>query len=348
MRAVVVDDTGSRSRLRLAEVPDPIPGPHEVLVEVHAAAVNRADLMQREGRYPPPPGASAVLGLEVAGRVLELGEAVEGWRPGDRVCTLVPGGGYAELVAVPACTLMRVPDTVSEVEAGGAPEAFLTAFAALFEAGSARVGEVVLVHAGASGVGTAAIQLAKRAGCQVLTTVGGPAKVAACRSLGADLAVDRLAGDFEQAVAAHVATGSGAGSPLTRNVGPGGVGPPGGVDLIIDMVGRDYFERNLRLLNVTGRLVFVAAQSGADVPLRITALTSKRLSLIGITLRARSDEEKGALASAFLERFGEDWADRRVRTVVDSVYPLAAAEEAQARMYANRNIGKIVLLVREG
>jgi len=313
-----------------------------VLVEVHATALNRADLMQRAGNYPPPRGASEVLGLEMAGRVRELGEGVTGWSVGDRVCSLLPGGGYAELVSVPAGMLMRVPEPLTLVAAAALPEVFLTAYSALFREGRAARGEVVLIHAGASGVGTAAIQLARRAGCRVLVTTGGAEKTEACRALGAELAVDRFTEDFEVSVNTHLN-----GGPADANTGPGGVGPPGGVDVIIDMVGRDYLERNLRLLNLLGRLVFVAAQSGADIGLKITALTAKRLSLIGTTLRARPVEEKASLSREFMGRFGEDLASGRVRPVIDSSFPVERAEEAHEHMAANKNIGKIVLVVRD-
>jgi tumor protein p53-inducible protein 3 len=341
VKAIVVGEGGAGAPLRWADVPDPDVGPGEVLVEVHATALNRADLMQRAGRYPPPPGASAVLGLEMAGRIRSLGGGVEGWEVGDRVAALLPGGGYAELACVPARLLMTVPDRLSLVEAAAVPEVFFTAYSALFLEGRAAAGEVVLVHAGASGVGTAAIQLARRAGCRVFVTAGGAEKCAACRALGAELAVDRFAEDFEEAVRAHL------GDEVVRgHVGPGGASGPGGVDVIVDMVGRDYFERNLRLLNVLGRLVFVAAQSGADVPLSIYSLTSKRLSLVGATLRARPLAEKIALRDAFLERFGADLAAGRIAPVIDRTFPIEEAEEAHEYMAANRNIGKVVLVVQ--
>jgi NADPH:quinone reductase-like Zn-dependent oxidoreductase len=361
VKAIVVGEGEGEAGapLRWTDVPDPDVGPGEVLVEVHATALNRADLMQRDGRYPPPPGASTVLGLEMAGRVRWLGPGVEGWEVGDRVAALLPGGGYAELACVPARLLMPVPERLSLVEAAAVPEVFFTAYSALFLEGRAAAGEVVLVHAGASGVGTAAIQLARRAGLRVLATAGGPEKASACRALGAELAVDRFAEDFEEAVRAHLGDGGGGshrGDKAGRlhrsagggggHVGPGGTSGPGGVDVIVDMVGRDYFERNLRLLNVLGRLVFVAAQSGADVPLSIYSLTSKRLSLVGATLRARPLAEKIALRDAFMERFGADLAAGRIAPVVDRAFRIAQAEEAHAYMAANRNIGKVVLVVR--
>lgn len=343
MRAMIVHDPGPRSRLEWAYAPDPTPGEGEVLVAVHATALNRADLMQRAGKYPPPPGVSSVLGLELAGHIHALGPGVSGWSVGDRVCSLVPGGSYAELAVVPSTMLMKVPPNMSLTTAAAVPEAFLTAYSALFDEGQAHAGNVVLIHAGASGVGTAAIQMARQAGCRVLTTVGGPEKAQACRELGAELAIDRHTEDFEVVVAEHIGE---AGN--VANVGPGGAGPSGPVDVIIDMVGKDYFERNLRLLKVQGRLVFVAAQSGRDVEMKITALTAKRLSLVGTTLRARSPAEKGELARNFLNRFGHDLSAGRIAPVIDRTYRIEEAEEAHAHMADNRNIGKIVLQVIAG
>jgi tumor protein p53-inducible protein 3 len=341
MKAVVVGD-GPEAPLHWADVPDPDLREGEVLVEVAAAALNRADLMQRAGRYPPPPGASEIMGLEMAGRVVAWGDGVSGWAVGDRVCALLPGGGYAELVSVPADMLVRVPERMTLVEAAAVPEVYLTAYSALFWEGRAQPGEVVLVHAGASGVGTAALQLATRAGCRAFATAGGSEKVAACTRLGAELAVDRHAEDFEARIREHLGE-----RVPRRHVGPGGASGPGGVDVIIDMVGKDYFERNLRLLNVRGRLVFVAAQSGPDVPLSIYALTSKRLELVGATLRARSVAEKVALKDEFLVRFGADLASGVIAPVVDRVFPVAEVEAAHGYMAANRNIGKVVLVMRE-
>lgn len=328
--------------LSWSDVADPDVGRGEVLVEVAAAALNRADLMQRAGRYPPPPGASEVMGLEIAGSVRSWGDGVDGWAAGDRVSALLPGGGYAELASVPADLLMPVPERLTLAEAAAVPEVFFTAYSALFLEGRAAPGETVLIHAGASGVGTAAIQLARRAGCRVIVTAGGPEKTAACLRLGAELAIDYRSEDFEARVREHL------GDAVPRaHVGPGGASGPGGVDVIIDMVGKDYFDRNLRLLNVRGRLVFVAAQSGPDVPLSIYALTAKRLELIGATLRARPLAEKVALRDAFLERFGDDLASGRIAPVIDRTFRVEDVEDAHAHMAANRNIGKIVLLVRE-
>lgn len=345
MKAIVVERSTSEGLPPLAwrDVPDVRPGPGEVLVEVHAAALNRADLMQRAGNYPPPPGASEILGLEMAGRVRSLGQGVRGFDTGERVCALLPGGGYAELVTVPAPMLIRVPERMTLAQAAAAPEVFLTAYSALFLEGRLQRGETVLVHAGASGVGTAAIQMARRAGCRVFATCGGPEKARACEALGAELAIDYRAEDFEERIRHHL----GDDVPVAA-VGPGGVGGPGGVDVIVDMVGTDYYERNLRLLNVKGRLVFVAAQSGPKVTMNILALTSKRLELVGVTLRARSVDEKVRLKNAFLERFGHDLATGAIGPVIDRVYPITEAQNAHAYMSENRNVGKIVLAVREG
>jgi putative PIG3 family NAD(P)H quinone oxidoreductase len=342
MKAIVIGRGEAGAPLRWQDVPDPEVGEGEVLVEVHATALNRADLMQRAGRYPPPPGASQVLGLEMAGRVRVLGPGVSGWEPGERVCALLPGGGYAELASVPAGMLMRIPDGLTFEQAAGVPEVFLTAFSALFWEGRLQPGETVLIHAGASGVGTAAIQLARETGCRVFVTAGGSEKCAACRKLGAELAIDYRSQDFEAAIREHLA-----GELPEQPTGPGGSAGPGGVDVIVDMVGKDYFARNLRVLNLRGRLVFIAAQSGGDVPLRIFELTSKRLTLTGATLRARPVAEKVALKDAFVERFGDDLAAGRIAPVIDSVYGIERAEEAHARMAGNLNVGKIVLVVRE-
>lgn len=345
MKAIVVERSAEAGLPPLAwrDVPDVSPAPGEVLVEVHAAALNRADLMQRAGNYPPPPGASEILGLEMAGRVRSLGQGVVGLEVGERVYALLPGGGYAELVTVPASMLMRVPERMTLVQAAAVPEVFLTAYSALFWEGRLQPGETVLVHAGASGVGTAAIQMARRSGCRVFVTCGGPEKARACEALGAELAVDYRVDDFEDRIRHHL----GNDVPIAA-VGPGGVGGPGGVDVIVDMVGTDYFDRNLRLLNVKGRLVFVAAQSGPQVTMNILALTSKRLELIGVTLRARHVDEKVRLKNAFLEGYGHDLGAGAIGPVIDSVYPITEAQDAHAYMAENRNVGKIVLAVREG
>ena len=328
--------------LEVTSAADPTVGAGEVLIDVVAAGVNRADLMQREGRYPPPPGASDVLGLEASGVVAEVGSGVDRAWIGRRVCTLLPGGGYASRAVAPVGLLIPVPDGMELTAAAGLPEVFLTAYSALFEEGRLSEGETVLIHAAASGVGTAAIQLAVRAGATVFTTSGGPEKAEACRQLGASLAIDRHATDFEDAIRSRLA-----GRIPTDHVGPGGIGGPGGVDLIVDMVGRDYFERNLRLLNVLGRLVIVSALSGPTVDLNLYALTSKRASIVGTTLRARTPDEKARLTGAFLKRFSGDLEAGTIAPVIDGVRPIEEVEAAHTDMAANRNVGKIVLRMRD-
>jgi tumor protein p53-inducible protein 3 len=325
MKAIVVGEQAAGAPLSWGEVPAPEPGPDEVLVDVHASALNRADLLQRAGKYPPPPGASEVLGLEMAGVIRELGSEVSGWSVGDRVCALLPGGGYAEQVAVPARMLIPVPGSLTLTQAAGVPEVFLTAFSALFWEGRLKAGEIVLIHAGASGVGTAAIQMARQAGCRVFVTAGSREKTAACEALGAEAAINYREEDFEERIRALLSGG--------------------GVDVVIDMVGQAYFDRNLRLLNGRGRLVFVAAQSGSKVELDIYSLTRKRLELIGATLRSRPVAEKIALKDAFLDRFGADLQSGAVKPVIDRTFPIEQAEDAHAYMGANKNIGKIVLTV---
>src|SRR5690606_3370034 len=249
MRAIVVEGKGPESTLHWREVPDPVPRSGDVLIKVHTAGVNRADLLQRNGLHAVPPGESDVLGLEVSGEVVELGPGVEGAGIGDKVCVLLGGGGYAELARAPASLLIPVPAAVSLEEAAGIPEVFMTAYSALFLEGELREGETVLVHAGASGVGTAAIQLAKRAGCCVIATAGSAPKLDVCRRLGADLAVNYREQHFPA---------------LVKDFTAGR-----GVDLIIDFVGKDHFDGNLESLALRGRLVHVATLSGTDVALNI-------------------------------------------------------------------------------
>lgn len=320
MHAIVHDPERYDAPLAWREVADPTLSAGEVLVEVHATALNRADLMQRAGQRPHA-RASDILGLEMAGRIRAIAPDVVGWREGDPVCALLPGGGYAELAAVPAEMLMRVPERLSLAEAAGVPEVFLTAYSALFWEGRLQPGEVVLVHAAASGVGTAAIQMAHRAGATVVATAGGPHKIAACLELGAHLAIDRYTIDFSDAIMEQI----------------------GGVDLVLDMVGEAYFARNVHLLNKLGRLVFIAAQSGHRFPIDVYDLTFKRLSLIGTTLRSRPLPEKVRLTRSFAERFGDDLASGAIRPVIDRVLPVEDADAAHAAMAANENVGKIIL-----
>lgn len=330
MRAILIEDDGG---LRWGETPDPALRNGEVLVEVHATALNRADLSQRAGRYPPPPGESEILGLELSGIVRELGPGADAspFRPGDRVCALVAGGGYAELAAVPASLLMPVPQGWSFAQAAALPEVFLTAFLNLFLEAGLRPGERVLVHGAGSGVGTAAIQLAARAGCTVHATAGRGDKLELARELGATQAIDYTKEDFAAAVRARLEADGAA-----------------GVDVVLDMVGGPYLARELPLLATGGRIVFIATLGGAAAELDIRALMSRRARLIGSTLRSRPTEEKARIRDAFVERFWDDLETGRIAPVIDRVLPVERAEEAHEVMRANDNLGKIVLEVAAG
>lgn len=323
MKAILVDPSTSGNPLRWDDVPDPKSGAGEVLVDVHATAVNRADLLQRAGAYPPPPGAPEYLGLEMAGVISETGATAGEWQPGDRVCALLAGGGYAEQVAVPHPLLLRLPDEWDFIRGAGLMEVFLTAFVNLFMEADLREGETVLIHGGASGVGTAAIQLAREAGCRCLATAGTPEKVARCRELGADVAVNYREEDFGAALAGEV------------------------VDVILDIGGADYLQRNVELLNLRGRLVVIALLTGATGSLDLAALQRKRLRVIGSVLRNRTLEEKAEIVRAFRNRFWPALIDGRAAPVIDSVLPITAADQAHQILADNRNVGKVILTVRD-
>lgn len=322
VKAIVVRDDRS---LAWEEVPPPALGDEDVLVHVVATAQNRADLSQRAGRYPPPPGASRILGLEMSGRIVGVGRDVRDWKRGDAVCALLAGGGYAEQVAVPAAMLMPVPPGWSFAEAAAMPEAFFTAFLNLFLEASLAAGESALVHGGASGVGTSAIQLAREAGCRVLATAGEQRKVDRCLALGAELAVNYRERDFAEAVREHIGSD--------------------GVNVILDMVGEPYFERNVGLLATGGRLVFIATLGGSQARLDIRALMAKRAMLKGSTLRARPLAEKIRIRDAFVGRFWEALSAGRVRPIIDRVIEIAEVEEGHRAMRDNETVGKVVLAV---
>ncbi len=326
MKAIVVQSDRPGRPLAWTEVPDPEYAADEVLVDVQATALNRADLMQRAGNYPAPPGASTYMGLEMAGTVAAVGSDVSDWRPGDRVYALLTGGGYAERVNVPAAMLWPMPDEWAFTYAGAIPEVFLTAYLNLFLEAGLQAGDTVLMHGGASGVGTAGIQMARYAGCRVLVTAGTEEKTARCRELGADLAVNYKAQDFVEEI---------------RDFTDGA-----GVDVIMDMVGAAYLERNLSLLKVYGRLVIIALLGGAAAEINLGRLMRPRLRLIGSVLRPRSVAEKVEIMRNFQAQFGPHLRDGRIRPIIDSIYPIEEADAAQARMAANLNIGKIVLQTR--
>lgn len=327
MKAIVIQTDHSDKPLVWQEVPNPTYSADEVLVDIYAAALNRADLAQRAGNYPPPPGASSILGLEIAGRIAAVGANVTGWKVGDRVCALLTGGGYAEQVNVPASMLMLVPDDWSYEQAAAIPEVFFTAFVNLFGEAGVQKGETLLIHAGASGVGTAAIQLLCEAGCHALATAGSDEKIAYCLKLGAELAVNYKKEDFVERVMAHT-NGQ-------------------GVDVILDNVGAAYLERNVRLLKLKGRLVFIGTMSGSQAEINIGALMGRRLRLIGSVLRSRSLAEKVEIKEKFMAQFWPLLVNGKIQPIIDSVYPIWQANEAHQRMAENKNIGKIILKVRE-
>ncbi len=322
MKAIVFDRPGDADVLRYDDAPDVQAGPGELLVRVRATAVNRADILQRRGGYAPPPGASPILGLELAGEVLQgAGE----WQPGDRVMAVVTGGGYAQLAAVPPGMAIRIPDQFSFEQAAAIPEAFLTAFLNLFTLGKLQAGETALIHAGASGVGTAAIQLARAAGAQVIATAGSDAKLALCRELGASAAINYKTEPFAERV--REATGG------------------QGANIVLDFVGAPYWDANMAALALGGRLMMIGLLGGSRGELDIGAIHGKSLTVAGTTLRRTPLQQKTALARAFSEFAIERFVRGDLRPVIDRSYPLAEAAEAHRTIEANANAGKVVLTV---
>lgn len=322
MKAIVFDQPGEAAVLRYAEAPDVRAGQDELLVRVRATAVNRADIMQRRGGYDPPPGASPILGLELAGEVAEpSGE----WRVGDRVMAVVTGGGYAELATVPAGMAMRIPDRFSFEQAAAIPEAFLTAFLNLFTLGKLQAGEVALIHAGASGVGTAAIQLACAAGAQVIATAGSEAKLALCRELGATTTINYKTEQFAERVQAAT-DGRGA-------------------NVVLDFIGAPNWAANMAALAPYGRLMLIGFLGGSRGQLDLGAMMGKSLTVAGTTLRRTPLEQKVALTRAFSDFALGRFARGELRPVIDRSYPLAQAAEAHRTVEANENAGKVVLMV---
>jgi tumor protein p53-inducible protein 3 len=325
MRAIVFDHPGDESVLHLGDVPPPALGPDDLRVRVRATAVNRADLMQRQGLYSPPPGASAILGLECAGEVVEVGANVKGWTRGDRVMALLPGGGYAEEAIVDAGSAIAVPSALSDVEAGAFPEVFLTAFLNIFLLGAPPPNGSVLVHGGGSGVGTAAITLCREAGLRVIITAGSNEKCRRCREHGADVAINYRDGDFATAV---------------RESTDGR-----GVDVVLDSIGGRYLSSNLSALAVGGTLVIIGLMGGARGEVDLAGLLMKRLRIIGSTLRGRPVAEKASIVRAFEARFREALHAGRLRPVVDRVLPLANAAEAHRIVQSSAHFGKVALQV---
>jgi putative PIG3 family NAD(P)H quinone oxidoreductase len=324
MRAVVITEPGGPEVLHWVDVPDPVAGPGEVVIEVAACGVNRADLMQRQGFYPPPPGASPYPGLECSGRIRSVGEGVTGWRPGDEVCALLSGGGYAEQVAVPQGQLLPVPGSVDVITAAAFPETACTVYANVFSLARLAEGEMLLVHGGSGGIGTMAIQLAKAFGARVACTAGSPRKLARCRELGADVAIDYRAEDFVAAV--RDATGG------------------AGADVILDIMGASYLARNLAALATGGRLVVIGRQGGSRAEIDLGVLQAKRASLHATTLRARPAEEKAVVVAAVRANVWPLISAGRVTAVIDRELPMSQAAQAHQVMADGDHIGKILLV----
>ncbi len=325
MKAIIVEKPGDESVLKLGEAPDPVPGPADLLIKVKDAGVNRADLMQRQGFYPPPPGASEIIGLECAGEVIAAGPEVKGWRAGDRAMALLAGGGYAEKVAVHFGSAMRVPGAISDEEAAAIPEVFLTAFFNLFTLADVRPGESVLIHGGGSGVGTAAITLLKLAEARAIVTAGTDAKCELCLRFGADVAINYNSGPFAPKVIE--ATGG------------------RGADVILDSIGAAYLGQNLEALGQGGRLVLIGLMKGAQAEINLVPLLRRHLRIFGSTLRSRPAQEKAGIIAAFLKRFGGALEHGRIKPPIYKVFPLADAPAAHRVMQASQHFGKIVLRV---
>jgi NADPH2:quinone reductase len=327
MMAIEIREPGDPDVLVPAERPRPTPGWGEVLIAVAAAGVNRPDVMQRRGHYPPPPGASDIPGLEIAGTVEEIGEGVTGRRAGDRVCALVAGGGYAEYCIAPAPQCLPIPAAMTFVSAAAIPETFFTVWVNVFERGRLRAGESVLIHGGSSGIGTTAIQLARAFGARVFVTAGSAEKCAACERLGAQRAINYRDTDFAAAV-----------RELTAGRG---------VDVILDMVGGEYVARNLDSLAVDGRLVQIAVIGGAKAQINLVPILQRRLTFTGSTLRPRPVAEKAAIARALREHVWPLLESGAVAPVIFATYPLRDAASAHRVMESSEHIGKLVLVVRQ-
>ena len=307
--------------LGIGEVEKPTYGSNEVLLEVRASGLNRADLIQRKGMYPPPPGASTVMGLECAGVIVEVGANVVAWAVGDRVCALLAGGGYAQFTAVDQGSLLAIPEDMSFEEASALPEAMMTVWANIFDRCAFRAGESLLMHGGTSGIGTMAIQMAKHAGAaKIITTAGSDEKCASAKSLGADIAINYKDTDFETVVREE-----------------------GGADVILDMVGGEYVQKNISAARLGGRICNIAYMNGSNVEVNLMPLMLKRLVLTGTTLRSRPNEEKQRIRDAVLRDFWDAVKGGTIKPVIDTVYPFEQADAAQAQLEAGGHTGKILL-----
>lgn len=327
MRVVEITEPGSADVLRVAQRCIPSPGEHEVLIKVNAAGINRPDVFQRKGLYPPPPGASEIPGLEVAGEIVALGRAVTQWHCGDRVCALLTGGGYAQYVIAPAVQCLPVPEGLSMREAAALPETCFTVWANVFMTAQLKENEIFLVHGGAGGIGTMAIQFAKTAGARIFATASSNEKCHACKQLGAEYAVNYQTEDFVEVL-------------KSRTDGRG-------VDVILDMMGGDYLQKNIDLAATNGRIVMIAFLGGAKATVNFMPLMLKRLMLTGSTLRVQSTEFKARIANALQQQIWPFIAMGRVRPLIFASFPLEAAAAAHRLMESNQHIGKIVLDVSE-
>jgi NADPH2:quinone reductase len=325
MKAIEIAQPGGPDVLKPGERPVPTPAQGEVLIKVAAAGVNRPDVEQRKGTYPPPPGASDIPGLEIAGTVAALGPGADALKVGDAVCALVSGGGYAEYCTAPVPQCLPVPKGLGMVEAAALPETFFTVWQNVFDRARLKGGETILIHGGSSGIGTTAIQMAKAMGARVLATAGSDDKCAACVKLGADGAINYNTQDFVEATLA-----------ATNKKG---------ADVILDMVGGKYFERNIAALAIEGRLSVIALLGGRDAKIDLGLVLRKRLTIVGSVLRARPVSEKGAVAESLRREIWPFIASGKIKPVIDSTFPLADAAKAHARMETSAHVGKIVLTV---
>ena len=323
MKAVVVEKPGDESALKIGEVPEPSIKPEEILIRVHAAGVNRADILQRQGFYPPPPGASEIIGMEVAGEVIAVGASAKGWKVGDRAMALIPGGGYAEKAVAHYGSAMKIPAALSFEEAAGIPEVFLTVFLNFFMLAGIKRGESALVHGGGSGIGTASILLLKEAGVRVIVTAGSDEKCDQCRKLGADFAINYKRGPF---------------APEVKTATEGR-----GVDAILDSIGGAYLAGNVESLAQGGRLVLIGLMQGTRGELDLAAVLRRHLKIFGSTLRNRSFAEKAQIVAAFLEQFGAALEAGKLRPPIYKVIPAADAPTAHRMMQSSEHFGKIIL-----
>ena len=333
MRAITLTDHGGPDVLTVSEIPAPTARPGSVVVDVHTAGLNRADLLQRQGHYNPPPGASTeheIPGLEVSGTISSLGDGVTDWAVGDRVAALLSEGGYAEQVEVPAGQLLAVPDGFPLAEAAALPEVLCTVHSNVFTAAGLAPGEWLLVHGGGSGIGTAAIQMAKSHGAKVAVTVGSDRKGDFCRELGADAVINYKEEDFVERL---------------REITGDGDTPGDGADVILDVVGAKYLDRNLKALAVDGRLTIIGLQGGVKAEANLGRMLPRRLTVMATTLRARPEGQKARIVADIAQTFWQEAMDGEIKAIVDSEFRLADAAQAHARMEAGENIGKILLSV---